>query len=684
MKRFFSVLLLCGILASMIVLPVSAEMKLADNTPEEIALMQRAVVETAAAYLAKGDRVQYGRNAMTVQNNRTTGVAHVSTGDAPETAGLDHILYTNCVDFTFSVYWNTFHHGPADINARNVLVRHLNSYKNAADPDVVLKYGGEGGMTDQRAFWEQMQQVLQPGDLVNTVDWDIERGHSMLYVGDYKGDGKHYVIHSSGGDSGLMGDNHAKTVKLTTWDIFLGTGTFGLRNPKVTQCTILRPINVIDFDELTESAKARLEHPLMVVDRSAQYYRYAPVQTGEEIAVSLTVVNQSREHYTDLEIVDPAPVGAQVIPETISDGGELTPEGGVRWKLDVAAGTYRRRSYSIRVTAGLGEDVTLAAGTVGGLPTRDFAWQVSGKPLDTNLMTILGTTGKSEGLTESTVTADVEFVNKFYRQALGIDLALPSTLQEISDHLLTVIDAPDAPSTNDKILTPRAFEELSPEYKVFSDMIIDDHLTGQMVYLGTHPDTQKPENRVMTYFQEAYQPGDIFLVWSEAANKAEIQSYRVITYVYLGMGRVAAPSTGGFQVVDFGTSIERLGQANLVIALRPTLNRADLASDVTPIRTYLTAEPEVPETPIAPEVPAEPETPETPAAPEVPAEPETPEAPTTPETPVAPEAPTEPEAPAEPEAPEQAKGVPVGLIVGIVAAAVIAVIAAAVLKKKKK
>jgi len=680
MKRLVSLLLLAALAASMIVLPVSAEMKLADNTPEEIALMQRAVVETAAAYLAKDDRVQYGRDAMTVMNNRTTGIGHVSTGDAPETAGIDHILYTNCADFTYSVYYNTFGRGPADITARQVLVRNYNTYKSASDVDVVLKFGGTDGMTDRQAFWEQMQQVLQPGDLVNTVDWDIERGHSMLYVGDYLGDGKQYVIHSSGGDSGLMGDNHSKTVKLTTWDIFLGTKTFGLQNPKVSECTILRPIRVIDFDELTDAAKARLKYPLLSVDRTAEIYHYAPVQTGQTIAVALTVANRSDTPYKALEIVDPAPTGGVVLPETISAGGELTADGGVRWNLDVGAKGYTRCSYSVRVTGAIGETVSLPAGTVGGLPSRDFAWQVSGKPLDDALFREIRRTGAAEGMTQNTTNSDTAFVSTFYRQALGIELAFPDAMSEIVENLFTVISVEDAPKSDNRMFALRPAEELTPEYRVFTDMIIDKHLTGQLVNLGTHPDTQKPENRVMTYFAEAYQPGDIFLAWQGRYDI--VKSDQVVPYVYLGSGKLAVPGEGGLRIVDFETSIERLGQANVVIALRPTQNRADLAADATPLSQYL---PETPAQPEVPEVPSAPETPEAPAqpeTPEAPAQPETAEPPETPETPAEPEPPETPAEPEAPAAPADKKAAPIGLIAGIGAAVVI--LAAVILLTRKR
>ena len=666
MKKLLSLLLLGAILMSLLVLPVSAESKLADNTPEEIALMQRAVVETAVAFLEKGDRVQYGRDAMTVMNNRTTGVAHVSTGDAPETAALDHILYTNCADFTFDVYWNTFHRGPADITARQVLVRNYNTYKSASDPDVVMKFGGTDGMTDRYEFWSKMQEVLQPGDVVNTVDWDIERGHSMLFVGDYLGNGQNYVIHSSGGDSGLMGDNHSRTVKLTTWDIFLGTKTFGLQNPKVSECTILRPINLIDFEELTPAARARLEYPFLSVDRTAEYYHYTPVEQGDEISVALTVYNKSKEPYVGMEIVDPAPVGGEIVPESISDGGVLTEDGGVKWTVDVPASSLTRRSYAVRVKADLGETVALPAGTVGGLRTRDLSWVVAGKAAAQEAIEAVRATGKVEGLTENTTYADVEFVNTFYRQALGIELGLPKTMREIVDALFTVIQVEDAPKTGGIMYAPRPVEELTPEYQVFTDMIIEDHLTGQLVNLGTHPDTQKPENRVMTYFREAYRPGDVFLVWYGTPDRMTATADQVVPYVYLGGGSLAVPGDEGMRVLQFETTIERLGQANMVIALRPTQNRVDLAADATPVDQHL---PE-PEVPAEPEAPAEPETP---AEPEVPAEPE---------------APAEAEAPAEPPPPEEPES-PAGKKKGglLVLAAVTIVIAAAVLlawRKKKK
>ena len=60
MKRLLSLLLCVCLAVGMIVLPVQAEEpKFIEKSPEDIALMQRAVVETGLAYYHKGSSVDY-------------------------------------------------------------------------------------------------------------------------------------------------------------------------------------------------------------------------------------------------------------------------------------------------------------------------------------------------------------------------------------------------------------------------------------------------------------------------------------------------------------------------------------------------------------------------------------------------------------------------------------------------
>ena len=131
MKRVFSLLLILTILLSMIVLPISAADPV-EKSPEQLATMQRAIIETALAYYRKGTNIIYDPATMSVQDRRSVGISHVSSDDAPELAADDNILYTSCAEFCHNVYVNAFGYAPAG-DARHAFVRYLNYYKSTSD-----------------------------------------------------------------------------------------------------------------------------------------------------------------------------------------------------------------------------------------------------------------------------------------------------------------------------------------------------------------------------------------------------------------------------------------------------------------------------------------------------------------------------------------------------------------------
>ena len=637
MKKLLSLLLAAAVLASMIALPVSAA---PDNTPEELAVMQRAVGETAYAYFRKGDRVQYDWKAMTIQNRSTIGISRLTAGDAPEVAAKDNIHFTHCAHFAYDVYWNTFHRSPAEVDARYAVVTHYNDYKRATDPDVVLKFGGNGGMTDRQEFIRLAKELLQPGDLVNTSEDAANTSHTMMYIGNIMGDGENVVIHSSGNPSGRMDDTNGVTVKKTTWELFMGSGTFGFQNEKVTEITILRPLAVIDYSELTPAAQTRLKYSLMDITRESSIYHYAAVQTGDEIEIELTIRNGSTQEYKDLVVTDPLPVGAEIVEGSVTENGKVSANG-ITWTLNIPADGRARLVYKVKVTANRGETVLLPAGMVENIATRDMSWVVSGKSINAALMETASNAKTVEGLEGDTQSMELAFAKTFYKNALGVELDLPDTLNELLDGLFNQVQAAGAGKTQGLMLAPKTAEELEGRFKTISEMVIKDHLTGQVVDLGLLPETMKPHDRVMTYFKEAYEPGDIFIVLGGDPSITVEDSKDVSVYIMDDSGRVITANKTGIRTRKFDDTICLTLSSNVVIALRPI----QAMDNINAVSTLAPAEPEVPETP------AEPEVPETPAAPETPV---------------------------------REKGAPVGLIVGIVAVVAVLAVVVVVLSKKKK
>ncbi len=623
MKRTLSVLLILAVLASMVVLPASA----VENTPEELAIMQQAVVETALAYYRKGKNIVYDYATMTILNRRTLGISHMSSGDAPELAAEDNILYTNCSDFACNVYIDAFGYAPGG-DERHSHTVYLNYNKPASDADVVLQFTG-GGEAERKAFVAKAMELLQPGDIVTTCQDGGANGHTMLYLGDYKGDGQEYTIHSSGqpGTVSMGEDVRSKgaTIGITNWNIFLGGNTFGVENEKVAMATIIRPLRMIDFDDMTASAKSRLAWSMLDIDRSTDVFGYTSVEQGQEMEVTVSLRNAGTQDYKGLTVTEPTPVGAELVGAV--EGASVT-DTGITWTVDLAAGEKTELSYKLKVTAAPGETVELPAGTVDAIPTRKLSYTVCHDLIDPAPLTAVAKDKTAANMTESTQDSELRFANEFYKKVLNFDLGLPETVNELLAGVTEQVQVAGASASGGYMLVPKAADAISEEFKNIYNMILPEHLMGACLYFGIDADSMQPQGRAMTVFEDSYMPGDIFLLVG-GDSYVDAKAEDVDVYINLGGGKVAVQDKSGLRVRNFKDTVPACMAHNVVITLRPTL----VYDGILPM----------PE----PEVPAEPETPAAPA--------------------------------------EEQGGTPVVLIAGIAAAVVIlAVVVILVLKKKKK
>lgn len=599
--RLLAILLTLALLLAIPVPVRGAELTPANNTPAQIEEMRRALLETAFAYYRKGDRVQYDFKPLTVQDRTSVGISRLTSGDTPEMAAKDYIIYTNCADWCYDIYMDAFGYAPGG-DARHALVRYTNLYKEKGDPDVVLKLEGTDDAAREK-FMEEAKKVLQPGDIVNTAGEDgIVNGHAMLYLGDWDGDGTPDVLHSSGNPSGHMGDSGTPTVKFVTWDLFLGDTLVGLGNGQVCEATILRPLNVIDYSAMTPSAKTRLQYPGLDIDRSADVFAYNSLQAGQEITVTVTLKNTGKTGYPELTVTEPAPIGAQITAGSISSGG-TEADGGIQWKVNLAAGQTATLSYRAKVTAKLGERVTFAPGTVGQIPTRELTWCVGGALLPAEPLQNVIKTSQISGLEANTNTMELEFANTFYRSLFGVELGLPKTMNELLEGMFDKVKVNGSDKAGGKMLQPKARDAMSDEIRIVYDRIIPDHLTGQMVFLGVREETMRPQNRVTTFFPEAYHPGDVFIMLNGFASLSCRNPENVSVAIYMGNGYVCIPKADGtgIQLDKFKYTVEKTLETNVMLVLRPTAYFPDSLQ-----RLHADAEQpqEVPAVPEAPQAPA--------------------------------------------------------------------------------
>jgi len=621
MQKLLSCVLLLGLLASCLSGVCFANGKtqadagthkaMADNTPAETAEMQQAVVELAAAYLRATANTRYDTDVMTAMT-RLNGVEHVSTHDVVGTIAPDNIYLSNCSQFGYALYYETFGRGPLDVNGHYAVVNNYINNSVAGDPEVVLLLDKGADNAGRAEFVRQAKELLQPGDVVNSRFHGEEKSHTMVYVGDYKGDGGHWTIHSSGGQPGHLGAAGKPTIKVSDWDVFLGNGLFGAMRDTM-QISILRPINVMDYDMLSDAGKSRVKFSGLDLMRQGDVWQYMDVQNGQEITVTQTVKNSGKTAYSGLTIADPAPEGGEIVAGSVSHSGTVK-DGGVFWTLNLAAGEEVKLTYKVKVTAQNGGAVKLAAGKADGtIPTRDLVWYVGGKPVDEAPFKALQTNPVVEGMTENTNTMELDFANVFYKNVLGIDLGLTKSLQTVLDGMMDTIKVVGADAiANGKMLQPKPYSEMTPEAQKVFNMTLPDHLVGFAVNVGTDPLTMRPPNRIKIYHKEAYRPGDIFVMLNGPFARKVRSAEKVEVAIYLGDGKVLMSKIDGtgLEVRNFADTVEKTFETNVMFTLRPSCTFPDTLTDYL----YPPEVPETLETPEAPGTPESPETPETPAA----------------------------------------------------------------------
>lgn len=569
MKKLIAMMLVLAALASLFVMPVSAA--------SEKETLQQAAVETALAYFRKGALVQYDWANMTRQNRFDYGTSRMTTGDAPEKASQDYIVQTNCSDWMADIYLNAFNYAPTG-SMRYNQVNYFITRKTASDPDVVMYYNTPSGTpptAEKKGLLDAARKALEPGDIISVMI--PEGGHSMLYVGDYLGDGNEYIIHSTGdGSNYITGKDSVHkngTIRRDKVDILFdesSTSTFSLRRSEAYQISVVRPANVLKLSDMTPAAKARLKYSLMDVDRSASTSLYTSVENGETITVTIKITNNSKSTYQNLVVTEPAPAGGTIVAGSATQSGTITASG-VTWNLNIPAGSTKTLTYRVKVTAPRGGTLLLPAGAVDTLPSRELSFTVSGKEPDAGKISSTANSVYSSG--EFKASRDLEFANAFYKKAFGVNLGIPSTMNDLISRMFTVEPFIGVSYINHgSLLVPKAYEDLPSDLKKLSAMILPDHLGGQSVYLPVQEDIGHPYGRVVNYLESNYEPGDVFLCLGNGSRLEALDLSGVEVYIYLGGSRVATQnSDGSLSIRTFDATIDKLLRMEIMICLRPSL-----------------------------------------------------------------------------------------------------------------
>ena len=531
------------------------------------AQMQQALIETALSFYYHNPYMQYDSNPMIIPMGWK--IRRCDTKLTAESAAPDNWVYAVCSDYVHRVYRDAAGYllAPSSLEYWTVSTTHV----PADDPITVYKYGDDDGEQDiEKAIRESLEK-MQPGDVITyyMITETAQGGHSLLYIGDYFGDGKRYILHScapGGGKydhtTGVDKVEPTGTIQLQTVEeicFYPPESTIRRRDLRLAnRFTIHRPLDLMEKEgfKLTPSAQTRLKYKGLEFWKTLDRSQFSQAAPGERVTVKLTVKNHSGEAYHALPISDPIPAGQPLA--AVSEGG-CEKDGAVCWTLDLAAGDTAELTYTIRATGKPGDLIRFPAGLVGEIPTRETALKIGVQlitPLHRQALARVnpGTFPKFLG---DGKWYDLDAIPRFYYTVMGKQLTMERTVEELLSPLIE----------------KRPVEDSSEELIVLKEgaklprMMLYKHMAGKYFFSGTDMN-----DRVLEYNEENYVPGDVFVCLT-GEGESLFDPKGIELQIYLGDQRALVITEHGSSVQSFAESIGRDLRMHFVIAIRPSLLR---------------------------------------------------------------------------------------------------------------
>ncbi len=339
-------------------------------------LAQKAVVKTALAYLARGDRAQYDDTRLNVREAPATdGVLYrwqSGVRKSPEEYTSQHNGYLNCAAFIHDVYLAAL-----DLDIGVNYTGHLAAIDDARRVYQYLPTGKE--TAEEKAAVEQaFYATLKMGDIIVVRDQgNSGNGHTTLYVGTDVmkiAEGKaltedtiYDCVHSSGTNYIYESvteqyETNGTVGKTTTRHLFDKTNSRYAF--KLKSLTIIRPLNTFD-KEVPENSKNRMLNLQNIVAEKLSSHRAGmTVNPGGNITYTFSITNKNQTDVT-LAVKDTVPENTTFVSsENVSKIGK-----NLTWTVTVPAGETKTVSYEVKVGSRVkaGAYIESTAGSVGGV-----------------------------------------------------------------------------------------------------------------------------------------------------------------------------------------------------------------------------------------------------------------------------------------------------------------------------
>lgn len=493
----------------------------------------------------------------------------------PEDASFDSTVFSVCSDYCWKVYDTAF-------GMDYLFVNRLPRTRTWCDMpvgsvDVVVQYTGpestdSKGETDMKKAVADARKAIRPGDVICYAN--KSSGHAMMYVGDLFGTGTDYILHCKGKsfDTATGADvreTPGQCIELmeadkTAWGGDTASWSISKASANSKGFAILRPSLSANFTGIpTKEGMARLQFPRMKITRELDRYKYTAVQTGEEVPVYLTIENKGKNVLTEVPVEEYIPEGTTLVEGSQTKGAKLDGST-LKWSVKIPAGKKITLTYKVKVNAKLGETVSFKSALVGGIASRATALQVGGVQLTAKQHKAIYDYGVAQA-DKTGEYKDLNYVNQFYAEALGVNPGLPKTTADLLKKLTNV---------KGEII-----------YRTGTDPL--DKMLLPLHFAGQHSDPTGGEYaRVREFKAEYYEPGDIFVCLKGENATSVIKEEDVDIFIYLGDDRVLTYTTEAIKLQKYASTIGSLLSHNLIMTLRPTLGLADLNSRTAKKMTF--------------------------------------------------------------------------------------------------
>lgn len=491
------------------------------ETLESLEDRQTALLETAYAYINKGELIQYDSEQLTnaskeSQAGRITGPYRETDNVTPEDITTDAHYY----GVIGAVIWEVYHSALGigiDLRPGSLISSGRNKYLNWA----VYNSENESDtlhVTDLDRF---IAEVLQPGDV---LFYTTSSNSLALYLEDGK----------------FLSTSGSKYNVTTGAEVVEPNGMLLVRDFKevvgnnLKSIVVIRPAANLDYTYdhlLTDASKGRIQFHGLVIDRTVDVTPYGTVSKDGELTYTITVANKGKQDHDAIEIVEAVPEGTQYVSNV---GGGVHSGGKVTWTVALKAGAEVTVQYTVKVTGSYsqGETAYVVSGegsSVAGIPANILKTAIGGEPLRQEAQERFA--GFESGTLDLSGLSALNIIQRVYYYAVTgrTDSLMPVT--QAPETILPLLMAKRATTQSGTVYSFPTHEEWAAAgLEEFGKQIVDRFIGGYRLYT-----VQEDNARILEFELDNFQTGDIFI---------KLQGNDAHYYLYLGAGRFLHTYTG--------------------------------------------------------------------------------------------------------------------------------------------